>query len=62
MEKTFTKFSLWYLTSTVPLNNKPQKLPKRNYDAMQLKFTDLGGNFTLASGGLQLALKEIIIE
>jgi hypothetical protein len=31
-------------------------LPKRNYDAIK-KFTDLGGNFTLASGRLQSSLE-----
>ena len=51
MEKTFEN---WLVVSDIDgtLNNKIRKLPKRNYDAIK-KFTELGGNFTLASGRLQ---------
>ena len=60
MEKTFEN---WLVVSDIDgtLNNKIRKLPKRNYDAIK-KFTDLGGNFTLASGDFSQALKEIITE
>ena len=55
MEKTFEN---WLVVSDIDgtLNNKIRKLPKRNYDAIK-KFTDLGGNFTLASGRLQSSLE-----
>lgn len=54
MEKTFEN---WLVVSDIDgtLNNKVRKLPKRNYDAIK-KFTELGGNFTLASGRLQSSL------
>ena len=55
MEKTFEN---WLVVSDIDgtLNNKIRKLPKRNYDAIK-KFTELGGNFTLASGRLQSSLE-----
>lgn len=55
MEKTFEN---WLVVSDIDgtLNNKMRKLPKRNYDAIK-KFTELGGNFTLASGRLQSSLE-----
>lgn len=55
MGKTFEN---WLVVSDIDgtLNNKLRKLPKRNYDAIK-KFTDLGGNFTLASGRLQSSLE-----
>lgn len=55
MKKTFEN---WLVVSDIDgtLNNKMRKLPKRNYDAIK-KFTDLGGNFTLASGRLQSSLE-----
>ena len=55
MEKTFEN---WLVVSDIDgtLNNKFRKLPKRNYDAIK-KFTELGGNFTLASGRLQSSLE-----
>lgn len=55
MNKTFEN---WLVVSDIDgtLNNKIRKLPKRNYDAIK-KFTDLGGNFTLASGRLQSSLE-----
>ncbi len=55
MEKTFEN---WLVVSDIDgtLNNKIRKLPKRNYNAIK-KFTDLGGNFTLASGRLQSSLE-----
>jgi hypothetical protein len=54
MERTFEN---WLVVSDIDgtLNNKIRKLPKRNYDAIK-KFTELGGNFTLASGRLQSSL------
>lgn len=54
MSKTFEN---WLVVSDIDgtLNNKLRKLPKRNYEAIK-KFTDLGGNFTLASGRLQSSL------
>lgn len=54
MSKTFEN---WLVVSDIDgtLNNKFRKLPKRNYEAIK-KFTDLGGNFTLASGRLQSSL------
>ncbi len=54
MSKTFEN---WLVVSDVDgtLNNKLRKLPKRNYDAIK-KFTELGGNFTLASGRLRSSL------
>ena len=60
MEKTFEN---WLVVSDIDgtLNNKIRKLPKRNYDAIK-KFTELGGNFTLAQAGFNQALKEIITE
>ncbi|MCM1284821.1 MAG: HAD family hydrolase [Acetobacter sp.] len=55
MEKTFEN---WLVVSDIDgtLNNKFRKLPKRNYDAIK-KFTECGGNFTLASGRLQSSLE-----
>ena len=55
MEKTFEN---WLVVSDIDgtLNNKIRKLPKRNYDAIK-KFSDLGGNFPLASGRLQSSLE-----
>lgn len=55
MEKTFEN---WLVVSDIDgtLNNKIRKLPRRNYDAIK-RFTDLGGNFTLASGRLQSSLE-----
>lgn len=55
MEKTFEN---WLVVSDIDgtLNSKMRKLPKRNYDAIK-KFTELGGNFTLASGRLQSSLE-----
>ena len=55
MSKTFEN---WLVVSDVDgtLNNKIRRLPSRNYDAIK-KFTELGGNFTLASGRLQSSLE-----
>ena len=55
MEKTFEN---WLVVSDIDgtLNNKLRQLPERNYAAIK-KFTDLGGNFTLASGRLTSSLK-----
>lgn len=55
MKKTFEN---WLVVSDIDgtLNNKIRKLPRRNYDAIK-RFTDLGGNFTLASGRLQSSLE-----
>lgn len=55
MEKTFEN---WLVVSDIDgtLNNKMRRLPKRNYDAIK-RFTELGGNFTLASGRLQSSLE-----
>lgn len=55
MGKTFEN---WLVVSDIDgtLNNKLRKLPKRNYDAIK-KFTELGGNFTLASGRLTSSLE-----
>ncbi len=55
MDRTFEN---WLVVSDIDgtLNNKLRKLPKRNYDAIK-KFTDMGGNFTLASGRLQSSLE-----
>lgn len=55
MDRTFEN---WLVVSDIDgtLNNKFRKLPKRNYYAIK-KFTDLGGNFTLASGRLQSSLE-----
>lgn len=55
MEKTFEN---WLVVSDIDgtLKNKIRKLPRRNYDAIK-KFTDMGGNFTLASGRLQSSLE-----
>lgn len=55
MEKTFEN---WLVVSDIDgtLNSKLRKLPRRNYDAIK-KFTELGGNFTLASGRLQSSLE-----
>lgn len=55
MEKNFEN---WLVVSDIDgtLNNKFRKLPKRNYDAIK-KFTECGGNFTLASGRLQSSLE-----
>ena len=60
MEKTFEN---WLVVSDIDgtLNNKVRKLPRRNYDAIK-KFTDLGGNFTLASGRLQSSLERNYIR
>lgn len=51
-------FSNWLVVSDIDgtLNNKIRKLPKNNYDAIK-KFTEMGGNFTLASGRLTSSLK-----
>lgn len=51
-------FSDWLVVSDIDgtLNNKFRSLPKRNYDAIK-KFTDLGGNFTLASGRITSSLE-----
>lgn len=55
MEKTFEN---WLVVSDIDgtLNNKIRKLPRRNYNAIK-KFTDMGGNFTLASGRLKSSLE-----
>lgn len=55
MEKTFEN---WLVVSDIDgtLNSKMRKLPRRNYEAIK-RFTDLGGNFTLASGRLQSSLE-----
>ena len=55
MEKTFEN---WLVVSDIDgtLNNKFRKLPKNNYEAIK-KFTELGGNFTLASGRTVSSLK-----
>lgn len=55
MDKTFEN---WLVVSDIDgtLNSKARKLPKRNYDAIK-KFTELGGNFTLASGRPVSSLK-----
>lgn len=55
MDKTFEN---WLVVSDIDgtLNNKFRRLPKKNYEAIK-KFTDLGGNFTLASGRLQSSLE-----
>lgn len=55
MKKTFEN---WLVVSDIDgtLNNKFRKLPKRNYDMIK-KFTECGGNFTLASGRLQSSLE-----
>lgn len=55
MERTFEN---WLVVSDIDgtLKNKIRKLPSRNYEAIK-KFTDLGGNFTLASGRLQSSLE-----
>ncbi len=55
MAKTFEN---WLVVSDIDgtLNNYIRRLPKRNYDAIK-KFTDLGGNFTLASGRTQSSLE-----
>ena len=55
MDKTFEN---WLVVSDIDgtLNNKIRTLPKRNYEAIK-KFTELGGNFTLASGRLTSSLK-----
>ncbi len=48
MKRTFED---WLVISDVDgtLHNKMRQLPRRNYEAIKT-FTDLGGNFTLASG------------
>ncbi len=55
MKKTFEN---WLVVSDIDgtLNNKLRRLPKRNYEAIK-KFTEAGGNFTLASGRLTSSLK-----
>lgn len=55
MKKTFEN---WLVVSDIDgtLNNKYRTLPQNNYDAIK-KFTDLGGNFTLASGRLTSSLE-----
>ncbi len=55
MDKTFEN---WLVVSDIDgtLNNKFRRPVQRNYDAIK-KFTDLGGNFTLASGRLQSSLE-----
>ena len=54
MEKTFEN---WLVVSDIDgtLKNKMGTIPSANYDAIK-KFTQLGGNFTLASGRLQSSL------
>lgn len=54
MGKTFED---WLVVSDIDgtLNNKLRRLPKRNFDAIR-RFTELGGNFTLASGRLTSSL------
>lgn len=51
-------FENWLVVSDIDgtLNNKFRKLPKRNYNAIK-KFTENGGNFTLASGRMVSSLK-----
>ncbi len=55
MNKTFEN---WLVVSDIDgtLNNKIRRLPKKNYDAIR-KFTQAGGNFTLASGRMVSSLK-----
>lgn len=55
MKKTFEN---WLVVSDIDgtLNNKLRRLPKRNYESIK-KFTEAGGNFTLASGRLTSSLK-----
>lgn len=55
MEKTFEN---WLVVSDIDgtLKNKIRKLPQRNYEAIK-RFTELGGNFTLASGRLTSSLE-----
>ena len=50
-------FENWLVVSDIDgtLKDKKHKIPQRNYDAIK-KFTELGGNFTLASGRLQSSL------
>lgn len=54
MEKTFKN---WLVVSDIDgtLKNKFRKIPNVNREAIR-KFTELGGNFTLASGRLQSSL------
>ena len=51
-------FENWLVVSDIDgtLNNKFRTLPKRNYNAIK-KFTESGGNFTLASGRMVSSLK-----
>lgn len=55
MNKTFEN---WLVVSDIDgtLNNKLRMLPKKNYEAIR-KFTEAGGNFTLASGRTVSSLK-----
>lgn len=55
MKKTLEN---WLVVSDIDgtLNNKIRRLPSRNFDAIK-KYTELGGNFTLASGRLQSSLE-----
>ncbi len=54
MGKTFEN---WLVVSDIDgtLKDKKRQIPQRNYDAIK-RFTELGGNFTLASGRLQSSL------
>ena len=55
MSKTFEN---WLVVSDIDgtLKDKFHKIPSRNYEAIK-KFTEAGGNFTLASGRLQSSLE-----
>lgn len=55
MEKTFEN---WLVVSDIDgtLKNKIRRIPKKNYEAIK-KFTESGGNFTLASGRITSSLK-----
>lgn len=50
-------FENWLVVSDIDgtLKNKIRRIPSRNVEAIK-RFTDLGGNFTLASGRLQSSL------
>lgn len=51
-------FENWLVVSDIDgtLKNKMKRIPRRNYDAIK-KFTEFGGNFTLASGRITSSLK-----
>ena len=53
-------FSDWLVVSDIDgtLNNKIRKLPSRNYDAIRHFVSDLGGNFTLASGRSVITMRK----